>query len=183
LAIRSDALARLDALKPALPQILSNTLRLQHLDRPRARAAITGALAARNAGVGEDERVEIEPALVEAVLDEVSDPASAERRVEAPYLRLGLQRVWDEEAGAGSRVLRASTLAELGGAQRVVREHVGRALARLSPADQDVAARVFDHLITPSGTKIAHVPSDLARWSGVDEAGLRPVLDELTDQR
>jgi WD40 repeat protein len=175
LAVRSDALAELDALRPAMPQILANTLRLQHLDHEQARSAITGALAARNEGLPADERVEIEPELVESVLDEVA--------CEAPYFQLVMQRVWDEETAAESRTLRASTLVRLGGAQRVAREHVGRALATLNGREQEIAARIFDHLITPSGSKVAHVEPDLARYAGVDDTTLRPVLYALTRER
>ena len=35
-------------------------------------------------------------------------------------------------------------------------------MAELSPEQKDVAARLFNHLVTPSGTKIAHEVSDLA---------------------
>ena len=31
---------------------------------------------------------------------------------------------------------------------------------------QDVAARIFNHLVTPSGTKIAHGAGDLAEYAG-----------------
>ena len=158
-----------------MPQILANTLRLQHLDREQARSAITGALAARNQGLPDDEQIGIEPELVEAVLDEVA--------CEAPYLQLVMQRVLEEEAAAGSLVLQAATLARLGGAQRVAREHVARALATLDGGGQEIAARIFDHLITPSGSKIAHVEPDLARYAGVDDTTLRPVLYALTRER
>ena len=57
--------------------------------------------------------------------------AGASARVEAPYLQLVLERLWEVERERGSDVLRASTLAELGGAERIVEEHLERALAGL----------------------------------------------------
>ena len=53
------------------------------------------------------------------------------RRVEAPYLQLVMQRLWEVERERGSDVLRAATLAELGGAERIVKEHLERALEGL----------------------------------------------------
>ena len=119
--------------------------------------------------------VAIEPALVERVLDEVGagqiEPAlgglgaveSAEdgARIEAPYLQLVMQRLWDEERAVGSDTLRADTLDRLGGAQQIVEEHSESALGELTPDEEDVAARLFNHLVTPSGTKIAHELDDL----------------------
>ncbi len=73
-----------------------------------------------------------------------------------------MQRLWDEERAAGSRVLRLATLGRLGGAERIVRVHVDRALTALTEEEQDLAATMFDHLVTPSGAKIAHGTADLA---------------------
>src|SRR5207247_1633183 len=82
------------------------------------------------------------------------------------YLQLVLRRLWDEEHGGGSHELRVATLQRLGGAEQIVQDHVERALSDLSPDEKDIAAALFDHLITPSGTKIAHEASDLAEYAG-----------------
>src|SRR5206468_2361606 len=133
--------------------------------------------------VGTGESVEIEPQLVEAVLEEVAagrvgvgqagqgavEGRADDGRVETPYLQLVMQRLWDEERGAGSNVLRLSTLRALGGAEQIVRDHLRLALDRLDAAQQDLVADAFDHLVTPSGTKIAHAVSDLARYADVEE--------------
>jgi WD40 repeat protein len=42
---------------------------------------------------------------------------------------------------------------------------------------------MFDHLVTPSGSKIAHRPRDLAQYAEVGEAKVRPVLDALGRER
>ena len=104
-------------------------------------------------------------------------------RIEAPYLQLVLQRVWEEERAAGSDTLRLETFERLGGAQHIVEEHLEGALAELTTEQKDVAARLFNHLVTPSGTKIAHEVSDLADFGqvGVDE--VTPVLAELSERR
>jgi WD40 repeat protein len=80
-------------------------------------------------------------------------------------------------------VLRLETLRRLGGAEAIVRDHLQGALASLDGEEQDVAASMFEHLVTPSGTKIAHRAPDLADYANVPEDVLRRVLAELTRQR
>src|SRR5207248_4514531 len=189
LGIRDDQLARLDVFKARIPGLFSNYLRLDRLDREAGRAAIVGPLEHWNQFAADDERVTIEPGLVETLLTEVaagriqaSGRLDAER-IEAPYLQLVLQRLWDVERELRSRVLRESTLVDLGGARRVVETHLERAMSALSPEQRDVAAEVFGHLVTPSGSKVAHEASDLASFAHVDEAALAPVLTSLASQR
>ena len=195
LGVRDDSLADLDALKRRLPSLFGNVLRLDHLTRVAARSAIEGPLRAY-AELGGPEVV-AEDELIEAVLDEVTtgrieqhltgrgliEEGRRERRVEAPYLQLVLERLWEVERERGSAVLRAATLAELGGAERIVEEHLERALAGMDAAERDLVARVFDHLVTPSGTKIAHAVDDLARYAGVPVDELAPVLSTLDASR
>src|SRR5438067_1006307 len=193
LGLREDALAKLDAFKGRIPNLFANYLRLDHLDRGGARAAILGPIERYNELTGHEVRVE--PELVEAVLDQVAagrvDVGQAgrggveadEERIEAPYLQLVLERLWEAERESGSAVLRLATLRDLGGAEAIVRAHLERALGGLEPSDQDVAATIFGHLVTPSGSKIAHRPGDLAQYAAVPEADVRPVLDALGRER
>ena len=193
LGLREDALAQLDAFKSRIPNLFANYLRLDHLDRRGARAAILGPVERYNELTGE--AVQVEPELIEAVLDQVAagevDVGRAGRggvekdrdRIEAPYLQLVLERLWQVERERGSSVLRLSTLRELGGAESIVRAHLERALGSLEPAEQDVAATMFDHLVTPSGSKIAHRARDLAQYAEVRESEVLPVLDALGRER
>jgi WD40 repeat protein len=198
LAVREDALAKLDRFKASIPKLFGNYLRLAHLDRETARSAIVGPVEQYNELVEPSQRMEIEPALVDAVLDEVvagkvdlgqtgrgvvRGREPREDRIEAPYLQLVMRRLWEAEEEAGSRTLRASTLVDLGGAEEIVRAHLERALDSLTPGQRDIASAVFDHLVTPSGTKIAHTVPDLARYAGVDEAALDPVVSALARDR
>jgi conflict system STAND superfamily ATPase/WD40 domain-containing protein len=195
LGVRDDSLADLDAFKRRLPGLFGNVLRLDHLTRVAARSAIEGPLRAY-AELGGPE-VTAEDELIEAVLDEVAagrieqhltgrglvDESRRERRVEAPYLQLVLERLWEVERERGSDRLRASTLAELGGAERIVEEHLERALAGLDNSERGLVARLFNHLVTPSGTKIAHAVDDLARYADEDMVRLEPVLATLDAAR
>lgn len=195
LSLREDALAKLDRFKPGIPAVYANSLRLDRLDRDAATAAILRPVERWNE-LGK-EKVDVEPALVDAVLDGVRagrieqgvgglGAVEGNGRlgpIEAPYLQLVMQRVWEVERAAGADVLRAETLVELGGARQVVADHLERAVEALTPAQRDVAARLFTYLVTPSGTKIAHELTDLAEYAGVAEEQAAPVVETLTGYR
>ena len=194
-SLREDSLAKLDRFTGRIPGLFANTLRLDRLDRQAARAAIVGPIDSYTKLTGAT--VSIEPALIERVLDEVGagqiepalgglgavEGAGNGARIEAPYLQLVMQRLWEEEHAAGSDVLRVETLERLGGAQHIVEEHLEGALSALSSGQKDVAARLFNHLVTPSGTKIAHEASDLADFGQVSISELEPVLATLAERR
>ncbi len=194
-SLREDSLAKLDRFTGRIPGLFTNTLRLDRLDRQAARAAIVRPVERYAELTGET--VSVEPLLVERVLDEVGtgaiEPAlgglgvveGAEdgARIEAPYLQVVMQRLWEDERAAGSDILRVETLERLGGAQRIVEEHLEGAMGELTDAQKDVAARIFNHLVTPSGTKIAHELSDLADFAGVSVDEVRPVLESLGERR
>ena len=195
-ALREDTLGKLDRFKSAIPNLFGNYLRLEHLDRDAGRRAIGGPLERHNE-LEPDQAVAIEPELIEAVLDEVQtgrvelgqtgrgavEGARAAKRIETPFLQLVMRRLWDEERARGSQTLRLDTLRDLGGAEQIVRDHLDRALSTLADDDRDIAAAVFNHLVTPSGAKIAHEAADLARYAEVPEEDLVPVLSTLTNER
>jgi WD40 repeat protein len=191
IALRDDSLAELDEFTGRIPDLFANLLRLDRLDRAAGRAAILGPLERYGQLTGE--RFTAEEALVEAVLDEVAEgkiepverpEANGGRaRIEAPYLQLVLERLWDREREQGSSELRLATFREIGGARAVVREHVQGALERLSLAEQEAAARVVRQLVTPSGRKLSHSESDLAEYADVDAAQLRPLLERFSRER
>ena len=194
-SLREDSLAKLDRFAGRVPSLFGNTLRLDRLDRNAARAAVLRP-AERYAELT-GETVIVEPALVERVLDEVGagqiepalgglgavDGAENGARIEAPYLQLVMQRLWDEDHAVGSTTLRAATVDRLGGAQHIVEEHLEGAMAKLTAEQKDVAARIFNHLVTPSGTKIAHEVPDLADFGQVSQAELAPLLATLSGRR
>jgi WD40 repeat protein len=197
LGVREDALAKLDFFKGQIPSLFSNYLRLDHLDRAAGRAAIHGPLERLNELWPEAGPFEVEPELAEAVLDQVEigriDYGLAGRgvahgrdepaRIEAPFLQLVLDRLWEVEREAGSRTLRLSTLDELGGAERIVQDHLERALGSLTPEQQALAADVFEHLVTPSGSKIAHGIGDLAGYARAPQEELQEMLGRLASER
>jgi WD40 repeat protein len=198
LSIREDALAQLDAFKTQLPGLFGNSLRLDRLDRRAGERAIHGPLERFNELVAADETVQAADDLVAEILDTVeagriqlgdtgrggADDGPPERgRIEAPYLQLVLERLWVVEMERGSRRLQLETLRELGGASRIVEDHLERAMSALTTGEKDAAAAMYNHLVTPSGTKIAHRTGDLARYADVDEDEAQRVLDRLASER
>jgi WD40 repeat protein len=202
IAIREDAFARLDYFEGHVPRLFDNTLRLNYLDEKSARQAVELPLWRYNDLTSPDNPMEIEPELVDLVLnqsraDRVRVGAGFESgttdigaagggsRIEAPFLQLVMTRIWSAERARQSTTLHAQTLRDLGGAQTIVRDHLDVVLDRLTPADKALAAAAFGHLVTPSGTKIAHKPSDLAAWVRVDIAPMQRLLQLLSsgDQR
>jgi WD40 repeat protein len=185
LSIREDSLSKLDRFRARIPTVLANPLRIRHL-RPRdARDAIRKPLDVYNRRPDATAKpVSIEPTLVDALIEQTisgrvslaqtgaatDTKAEADERVEAPYLQLVLTRLWNEEGGLGSRILRLATLETLGGASRIVRTHLDQVMSRLSPDDQALCADFFDRLVTPSGTKIACRLDDLKQWAGAGRA-------------
>jgi WD40 repeat protein len=200
LSIREDALAGLDRFEGRVPRLFDNYLRLAHLSRTAAQAAIEGPLNHYNRVVPPDQRMSIEPDLIATLLDQVrtgsvrvapedtapdrfaaNGPASDDRGdIETPYLQLVLTRLWDQEKSAtGSSCLRQSTLEALGGAQTIVRTHLANVMAGLSPSQVAIAAAVFHHLVTMSGAKIALTAEDLADRSGFSASSVQNVLETL----
>jgi WD40 repeat protein len=192
LGVREDALAKLDRLEAYVPDLFSNSLRLDHLSVTAAREAIERPLVRYNQE-HPSYPVTIQAALVDRLLNELrtgrvsvtdgadgSSTASPSTTIETPFLQLVMMRLWSEETARGSRVLTESMLESLGGASRIVRTHLDSVMDRLTDEQQAIAAHVFRHLVTPSGTKIAHTAADLADYAGLsDSAQLGGVLEEL----
>lgn len=193
LAIREDALAKLDRFKGRIPNLFDNYLRMEHLDTDAAREAIIKPLDEYNRLYGNGSRVEIEPALVDAVLEQTragqvivgeAGRGAVERdsgdEIETPYLQLVMTRLWDEEQRAGSHILHFETLEKLGGAEKIVRTHLDTTMNALTSQAQDVSANIFNFLVTPSGTKIAHTARDLADYSHVPQNEIAATLEKLS---
>ncbi len=198
ISIREDSLAKLDRFEARIPGIFENRIRIDHLDYDAAREAIRKPLEQFNGmPANGGPPVTIEDALVEHVLEQVTTSrmvrgaaahgvavrtarVDATQRVETPYLQLVMTRLWDEEQRAGSHVLRDETLERLGGAEKIVSTHLDEAMSSLTATETEAAARVFNHLVTPSRTKIAHSVPDLANYAGVTPEALVPLLQKLS---
>jgi WD40 repeat protein len=198
ISIREDFYAKLDRFEGRIPALYDNYIRIEHLDRKAARAALEKPIEEFNRlrnGVGD---IRLEPALVEAVLKQVETgqvvigeagrgtvgsakpQENAHARIETPFLQLVMTRLWDEEMRAQSATLRLATLERLGGAESIVRTHLDAVMSAQQPQDQDVASGIFHYLVTPSGTKIAYTASDLAQQAELDKGQVVRVLEKLS---
>jgi hypothetical protein len=198
LAVREDALAKLDRFKGRIPNLFENYVRIRHLRASRAEAAVVEPLRRLSELSPGEEPWTAEPELVRRVLEgvqvgkvvlavvgrgvaaEPAEPSPADPPIETPYLQMVLTRLWAREVEEGSRRLRLRTLEALGGPQRIVRTHLDEALDRLGADQQEVAAAIFHHLVTPSGSKIGHTAADLANYTRLPEEGVRAVLVRLS---
>jgi WD40 repeat protein len=192
-SIREDAWAKLDCFEGRIPGLFANYVRVEHLDREAAREAIEEPVAEWNRRLPQGEQpYTVEPALVDRVIAEaaagglaaaegvaVGPEPSEPDAVEAPFLQLVMERLWRATVGAGSRGLTLERLEELGGAQRIVENHLLKALGALTREEQAVAADLFRFLVSRSKTKIAHTVSDLAEWTKRPLPEVVAVLDKL----
>jgi hypothetical protein len=193
LSLRDDALSRLDRFKAIIPNLFSNYLRLRHLTRVQAERSVKLPIDAYNSLPAEERAhsatIAIEPHLVTMILEQVRQDrvlSAADGRgvvagiedvgIETPYLQLVLKRVWAEEVGKDSSVLRADTLTDLGGADQIVGTHLETVLSGLDDNEKEICARMFRYMVTPGGTKIAHTVTDLAEFAKVSEDNVTGVL-------
>jgi hypothetical protein len=198
LSLRDDALSRLDRFKAIIPNLFSNYLRLRHLTRVQAERSVKLPIDAYNSLPAEERAhsatIAIEPHLVTMILEQVRQDrvlSAADGRgvvagiedvgIETPYLQLVLKRVWAEEVGKDSSVLRADTLTDLGGADQIVGTHLETVLSGLDDNEKEICARMFRYMVTPGGTKIAHTVTDLAEFAKVSEDNVTGVLRKLSE--
>jgi WD40 repeat protein len=196
LSMREDGLAKLDRFQERIPHLLSNRLRLRHLDTAGAAQAIRRPLEVWNREhVAGEPPVEIEDGLVDALLEQIrmgrvsvsgrvgsSASDSEPDQIEVPFLQLVMTRLW-QEIGPASRVLRLANFEALRGAQAIVRSHLDEVMNRLDETAQAVCASFFDRLVTPSGSKVACSRDDLARWAGPLAGQVPQVLQALSAKR
>jgi WD40 repeat protein len=195
LGIREDALSKLDRLEAYVPGLYDNNLPLSHLDRTEAKEAIEGPLTRYNDAAPPTGQITIEPQLVDELLRQLQTGTvsvgdvgeggvkASEESIETPFLQLVMTRLWHEEAERGSYVLRRATLEDLGGANRIVRTHLDAVMSELTEQQQEIAAKIFRYLVTPSGTKYSYNARDLAVIAITDPAEVSEVLDRLAASR
>ena len=109
----------------------------------------------------------------------IQPTADTARRVEAPYLQLVMERLWQIEREEGSTLLRRETLQSLGGPERAVRSRFIGLMDSLSVPDRTLADRLLNFHVTPSRTKIAWQVSDLAHYAEAPVVRARELLQRL----
>jgi hypothetical protein len=199
IGLRDDSLSKLNRFSKRIPNLMGNTLPLRRLSPEAARQAIVGPIEQFDRQFPAERPARIEDALVARVLDEVRTEKvapslsggiaglhAAEERglVETAYLQLVLTELWRAAtARSGDRVLDSATLDSLGGAKAIVRRHVTVELGKLSKEGREIAVRLFQHLVTPSGAKYALRTEDLVALAGYPRERVAPILTALTATR
>jgi CHASE2 domain-containing sensor protein len=190
-SLREDALVGLDRFKGHIPGLFENRLRLRGLTEQGALEAIHRPLEQWS-----DPVVTLEPGLAEEVVRELQSDgtllargqgatSAAEQaraqdaRIEPSHLQLVMEALWARELGGGSRSLRLDTLVAMGGWAEIVCAHVDSGLDGLPAKQRGVAARASRYLVTPSGMKVAHSPSDLASYTDEPVALTGETLERL----
>lgn len=199
LSLREDGLSKLDRFQGRIPTLLSNMLRLEHLDRDSAKDAIVKPLEEYNRGKSQEDLVTIEPALVEGLLLDLSSvtvasdragqgeisgdgyqPVSSDVSIETPFLQMVLTRLWDEERSMRSRILRLETFVNLGRAVNIAKTHLDKIMGKLTDQERATAASVLHYLVTPSGSKIAQEPAALVSWAELNADDVESILRRLS---
>ncbi|MDB9426193.1 hypothetical protein PN437_15060 [Microcystis aeruginosa CS-564/01] len=199
ISLREDALAKLDYFKGRISNLFGNYLRIPHLDEESAVDAIRKPLGVFNQRLKAGEKsIGIETELVQEVLEQVKvgkvsfvesgkggkDLQSAETtgEIESSYLQLVMERLWKEEMKIGSDCLRLETFKRLGKAENIVKQHLNERMESLSLSgeEKNIAAQVFQYLVTPGGTKITYPALELAEKGKVNEDLLKNLLEKLS---
>lgn len=195
ISIREDAIADLDRFQSRIPGLFDHRLQIGHLDGRAAKEAIIKPIEYYNQQHGSV--IAIEPSLVDAVLNEVqvgkvvlgdiglggidAKPKSpAEMQIETPYLQLVMERLWKEERDQKSSLLRLETFKALGRSDQIVKNHLNRQMQLLTEEERQIAAGIFQHLVTSSGIKYAYSILDLADYTGYDKTLLKYLLEKLS---
>ena len=199
IGLRDDSLSKLNRFSKRIPNLLGNTLQLRRLSPEAARRAIVGPIERYNALYPGERHAVIESPLVDHIIADVQIEnvissvsggiaglqASEDRGlIETAFLQLVMTELWQAaSAGAGDRVLSAERLETLGGAKAIVRRHVEREMAKLTDVGREIAAKIFLHLVTPSGAKYALRTKDLIDISEQPAELVMAVLKPLADAR
>jgi HEAT repeat protein len=141
LALRKDYYSDLADFEERIPTIFGNQYRLEAMTREEAGAAITEPLTRL------DRPVEPEPALVEALLDDL-----ARGGMELPHLQILCTQLWRELEDGGTRITLASYEA-LGQAAGILTGYLKGELAKLPGGQGPLAREVLKELVSSDATK------------------------------
>ncbi|MBE9091090.1 hypothetical protein IQ232_15300 [Microcystis aeruginosa LEGE 11464] len=193
ISLREDTLAKLDHFKGRISNLFGNYLRIPHLDEESAVDAIRKPLGVFNQRLKAGEKsIGIETELVQEVLEQVKvgkvffvesgkgghdRPSTA---IETSYLQLVMERLWKEEMKIGSDCLRLETFKRLGEAENILKQHLNERMEPLLREEKNIAAQVFEYLVTPGGTKITYPALELAEKGGVETQKLEELLRKLS---
>ena len=177
IGIREEYLAHLSELEPQLPGIFDNRVWVRRMGREQAREAIAGPCKARN--------VEIAPALVEELLDEL---VLGEQEVELPILQVVLDTLYRHaiERNPQQPAIIEADYQDLGRTSAIL----GNFIQERIDADDapELAQQVLKAMITPAGTRQLSTLDEIVTRAGqfgepLDQGATVAILNRLIDGR
>ncbi len=208
ISIDEEATNILKHFEERIPKIFDHLLQMKQLGENPAIADLVKPI--EETGQQSSQAIDIEPQLVEEVLNQLSALSRfaligrAERgisrqfisqenvEIEAPLLQLVMEHLWTEEVDKKrAHCLSLTTLNALRipekkiyGAQRIVNDHLSEQMEALSSdREKNAMAIVFKYLVSSEGTKIAYPVLDLPEPTGLKEKELKRALKQLDDKR
>lgn len=190
-SMREDFLAELSVFRGKVPTLFQNHYRLQKLTLQQAEEAIARPVEQADLGF------HYEKALLDTLTTDLAErekgleterqPAGGGQRlyasVEAPYLQIVCDALWQREQHNPRRLIRKSTYDAMGGARAIVERYFEEIMETFTASERRLSARIFTFLVTDWGTKMAYPESVLARILRVRPETLRPVLHKLHGSR
>ncbi|MDJ0837446.1 MAG: transcriptional regulator [Acidobacteriota bacterium] len=169
--LREDYLAEMSRFKEIYPNIFHHELRLELLDRDKARQAAS------------------EPALKvgcrfeEGLLDRILDDLTGAGGVDLPALQIVCDQLFDRRDADGAFTLEAYR--RLGSTGGILQDYLDRVLRRFSSADLSAARRAMSLLITEESERRVLAVDWLIRQVHAETGGvdLSPILEELASAR
>ncbi|MSP13810.1 MAG: hypothetical protein EXR62_12750 [Chloroflexi bacterium] len=162
-----------------IPRLAPDSLRLTKPPHPDEGSAASGL------------PFDIPPALMTELLEAVK--GAGVERMATCLLDMIIGQLWAEEMAVWRQWSRPAegalepselrlgleTYRRLGGAVGITRQRLYTLMAGLTTGEQKTAARVFLHLVTPTGRRLRQTLSDLAAYTDLGEGELIPVLHKL----
>ncbi len=160
LSLREDYLGILDELMNRVPGLLENRYRVQPLSLDGIRQAIVEPLALLNPPFN------VQSELLIRIVDDFDAKrrdATSDDRVEAGYLQLVCQRLWEIEKSGPERIIHLDTYNVEGGIDRIVEAHINRVLfTALDDRQRHLLYAMTRYLVTPTGAKVSLTAKDLS---------------------
>jgi len=209
ISIREDWLARLDRFKGRISNLFETAIRVNHLDRESAKAAITKPIERYNELLAEHRgepgfdrpKVEIdEEAFVPELLNQLQNldetnhlPSGAsfankqledkQRRIQASNLQIVLRNLWEKIKDDPVPTLGFDLVRNPDTAKQIIQSNLERTLEQLSPEETSLAADLFRFMVTTSGAKLAETADGLANQTGRSPEETEVLLNKLCGRK
>ncbi|MDI3291879.1 protein kinase [Polyangium sp. 15x6] len=172
IVIRTDYHGHLECLKPAMPGILRNGVLLLPLDADATRKAIEGPFEAAG--------FEFPRGLVEEMIVDLSQ----EGAVSPVELELVCHALYECGLATGQRVLERDDYDRLGGAGKVLGQHLAQLEKQWSPERVHVARAILFRLVSNEGVRMAPMSAAaLTRATSIPTSDIEETLELLRKAR